>query len=81
MSHPTNKVRRPKKEIQRPTNMDARILDKKNGKLIGTIRVKPTGILWKRKYAKGPKPFYRVSIKTFAEWIETKETNVGRISG
>jgi hypothetical protein len=44
-----------------------------DGNLIGKIRVKPSGILWKK--ADGKK-YYRVTLDKFIEWILEKGETV-----
>lgn len=39
--------------------------------VIGTIRVKPSTVMWCPKGAKGPKPYFGVTIEDFKEWIMT----------
>jgi hypothetical protein len=41
-----------------------------DGSMIGTIRIKPSSILWKPKSAR---EFYAVSLEAFAAWITSTE--------
>ena len=47
------------------TYYDHIILDPE-GKRVGTLRVKPSGVLWK---AKGKQKFSGVTLDEFSEWI------------
>jgi hypothetical protein len=38
------------------------------GRTVGTIRLKPSGVLWKPA---GQHQFYRVSLDDFANWMTT----------
>ena len=53
------------KQFASPQYYDHEILDLE-GKKIGTVRVKPTGIAWKPKNGR---QFYSVQLEKFAEWI------------
>ena len=57
-----------KNSLRRPELVDTQIEDE-NGKLVGTVRVKPTCILWARTEAK---KWRRISLAKFIEWIETE---------
>ncbi len=39
--------------------------------VIGTIRIKPSTVMWKPKNAKGGTPYYGVTIEDFENWITT----------
>lgn len=39
-----------------------------NGKVVGTVRLKPVSIAWRPANARR---FYMVSIRTFTEWMES----------
>lgn len=54
--------------------VDEKILDG-NGKVVGVIRIKPSGVAWKPK---GKGKFYTVSLTTFTEWITKEETKAAR---
>jgi hypothetical protein len=58
-----------KRDLRRPELIDTEIEDE-NGKLIGTVRVKPTSILWAPNDAK---KWRRVSLAKFIEWIEDED--------
>jgi hypothetical protein len=49
-----------------PKYIQHTILDE-NGRVYGTIRVKPSGILWKPK---GAKNWYSVGLEDFVAWIK-----------
>ena len=66
-----------KNQFSRPTYYDHDILDENGGK-IGTLRVKPTGVLWQPKGAKGPKKFYSIALSQFAKWITSDEAGARR---
>ncbi len=42
-----------------------------NGDVVGTIRIKPTGVLWKPRNAR---EWYSVSLDGFASWITNPAT-------
>ncbi len=52
------------------------ILDDKND-TIGTVRIKPSGILWKPK---GQHKYYAVTLEQFKEWITDENTRAKRTS-
>jgi len=47
------------------------------GELVGLLRVKPSGLLWK---AKGKHSFRSINIDLFSAWIETKESGAKTVS-
>lgn len=51
---------------------DETIVDQK-GREIGVLRIKPSGVLWKRK-RKGKEQFRRVPLDKFITWIEDAST-------
>jgi len=53
-----------------PEHIEETIVDE-NGAVIGTIRIKPSGILWK---AKSQQKFKKVDLKTFLAWIDDPKT-------
>jgi hypothetical protein len=57
------------KEFRAPTSQDFEIVE--NGQVFGTLRVRPSGILWAPK---GSHQWYRVSIEQFAEYAEKNGT-------
>lgn len=63
-----------KNSFYEPTRVDHPILGR-DKKLIGTLRVKPSGLLWK---AKGRGKFYRVELKSFTDWITAPSTGATR---
>jgi hypothetical protein len=56
-------------EFKRPEFYDHVIVNE-HGK-VGEIRIKPSGILWSPK---GSHQWYRVDLKTFADWMEQNGT-------
>jgi hypothetical protein len=54
--------------------VEERILDQK-GNVVGLIRLKPSGVLWKPKSAG---KFYAVPLATFTQWITDPATNATR---
>jgi len=62
-------------ELERPHHLEGTILEKATGKTIGTIRVKPSRILWKPK---GQTKYYNVSLDKFVDWIQDKKTGASR---
>ena len=40
--------------------------------VVGTIRIKPSTVMWKAKGAKGDKPYFSATIEEFEEWIMNK---------
>ncbi|KUR72344.1 hypothetical protein AQZ52_03505 [Novosphingobium fuchskuhlense] len=55
-----------KKEIRRSKSEDFEIIEEEGGK-VGTVRIKPSGILWKPK---GKHKWLGVSVEEFAEFAE-----------
>lgn len=43
--------------------------------IVGTLRIKPSGVLWKPK---GQHQFYCVSIEQLEEWIKSPRTGARR---
>ena len=62
------------KQFGRPKYYDHEIL-KMDGAKIGTLRIKPTGVLWKPKNVR---EFYSVSLDQFIQWITGKESGARR---
>ncbi|NGX53629.1 MAG: hypothetical protein K1000chlam4_00345 [Chlamydiae bacterium] len=58
-----------------PDYIEKTIIDSKG--VFGTIRIKPSSILWK---AKGQHKFHAVDIETFAKWILDKNTGAKKVS-
>lgn len=65
------------KSFESQKYVEEKILDE-NGNVFGAIRIKPSGVLWKPKGAKGAKPFYAVSLEKFTEWIMNPDTKAYR---
>ncbi len=40
-----------------------------DGGVFGTIRIKPSTVMWKPKNAKGPTPYFGISVEQFEAWI------------
>jgi hypothetical protein len=57
-------------QFARPVHYDHDILDE-NDKKVGTLRVKPTSVLWKPAHAR---KFFNVSLDRFADWISDPAT-------
>ncbi len=57
------------KSLRRPEFEDFEITD--GGKVVGSVRVKPSGILWKPK---GKQSWHRLSIEQFADYAERHGT-------
>jgi hypothetical protein len=51
------------------------VIRDKDDKVIGTIRIKPSGVLWKP--ANSPK-FYSITLSKFTEWIMDPATGASR---
>ncbi len=47
------------------------IIEDEKGNVVGTIRVKPSSVLWKPRNAR---KFYSVSVDKFAAWITDATT-------
>ncbi len=62
-----------KNEFARPDHYEHEILS--DGKKVGTLRVKPGGILWKPS---GQHRFYSVNLERFADWITASATGATR---
>lgn len=65
------------KQFGRPKYYDHEILHKDGGGKIGTLRVKPTGVLWKPKNAR---KFHAVSLDQFVEWISDKKRSGSQLT-
>lgn len=59
-----------KNRFRAPAYLEETIEDE-NGTVLGTIRVKPSSVLWKPKNAH---KYYSVSLASFAEWIMDPDT-------
>jgi hypothetical protein len=62
-------------KFKSPAHITEIIVDATSGLTIGTIRVKPSGVLWKPK---GQQRFYAVSLDTFTDWITKATTGATR---
>lgn len=62
-----------KKSIKRSVSEDFVIMEEGNGK-VGTIRIKPSGILWKPK-GKSAK-WFSVTVEEFAKFAKKKNKTV-----
>ncbi len=51
-------------------------IQKDSGKIVGTLRLKPSTILWKPGSGQD---FYSVSLDSFAEWIVGKESGAKKV--
>jgi hypothetical protein len=58
-----------KKTIRRPEFEDFEILE--SSAIVGTVRIKPSGILWSPK---GKHSWFRVTVEQFATFAEEKGT-------
>jgi hypothetical protein len=57
---------------------DHEIVNADDGKAIGTLRVKPSSVLWKPKGAKGAKAWYSVTLDDVVEYIKGKNNRVSK---
>jgi len=63
--------------LEQPQHMEAKVLGPAPRRpLVGTIRVKPSTVLWKPA---GQRQFYAVALDEFAEWITSPETRAVRV--
>jgi hypothetical protein len=58
-----------------PDHMEETILNAK-GEVVGTIRVKPSSVLWKPK---GAQKYYSVSLDSFTTWISDPGTKARKV--
>ncbi len=63
-----------KNSFKNPEYFDHTIIDE-GGKILGTVRIKPSGILWKPNNAR---QFYTVDLETFSNWITHRDTRANR---
>jgi hypothetical protein len=63
-----------KNQFQEPTYYEHTILDEK-GKTIGTVRIKPSSILWKPVNAR---EFYSIPLQKFAELMQAASTKASK---
>jgi len=47
-------------------------------KVVGTLRIKPSTILWKPKFAWGKKPYFVADLDEFIAWIKEKNHKVNK---
>ena len=59
-----------KNSFRAPAYFEETIIDEEDT-VIGTIRVKPSSILWKPKNAQ---KYYSINLQKFAEWITDSDT-------
>jgi hypothetical protein len=65
-------------KLEQPQHMEGTILGPlPDRRVIATIRVKPSTILWKPR---GQTKYYSVSLEKFAEWIMSPKTHADRVS-
>lgn len=62
-----------KNEFGRPAHYDHDI--RRANRKLGTLRVKPGGLLWKPK---GQQKFYSVSLEQFEKWITSSAAGANR---
>jgi hypothetical protein len=67
-----------KYKFAEPESYDHDIDKKDTGTVIGTLRVKPSTILWKPKGAKGNKPFFTADLDEFIVWIKDKNRKASK---
>ncbi len=59
-----------------PSYTEYTILRSSDETVVGTIRIKPTTVMWK---SKGGKLFYAVGLEQFAAWITDPKTGARRL--
>lgn len=64
-----------KNRFSAPTHIEEIILDENNN-TVGTIRVKPSSILWKPV---GQRKFYAVPLDKFTSWIVSTTAKASRV--
>ena len=67
-----------KNQFRAPVAQDftiIRVLPKNRQVVLGTVRVKPSSILWKPS---GDRKYYNVKLATFTDWITGKKTDAKR---
>jgi hypothetical protein len=57
---------------------DHKIGNADDGTVIGTLRVKPSTILWRPKRARGVSPWFSVSLDDLTDWIVKQNNRVGK---
>ncbi len=63
-----------KNSFRSPTYVEQKIVDD-TGTVIGTIRIKPSRVLWKPRAAR---KFYSVNLTDFADWITAPDAPARR---
>ena len=63
-----------KNSFRAPAYFEETIIDEVGG-VVGTIRVKPSSILWKPK---NQRKYYSVQLGKFAEWITDPDTKASK---
>jgi len=58
-----------------PEHVEETIVDE-SGTIVGTIRVKPSSVLWRPK---SQHAFYAVTLADFAAWITDPDTGAKRV--
>ena len=64
-----------KNQFASPSYVEETIIDATTGKTLGTLRIKPSGVLWKPK---GQQKYYAVPLATFTAWITAASTGATR---
>ena len=65
-------------EFTTSTYFQETIRDASTGETVGTIRIKPSSVLWKPK---DQHEYYSVTLDAFAGWITSPSTGARRIEG
>jgi hypothetical protein len=65
-----------KRRFESPAYTQLVILNVEDETVVGTIRLKPTTIMWKPK---GGKKFYAVTLDEFVDWITDPQTKARRL--
>jgi hypothetical protein len=61
------------KQFRGPVSQDFEI--EENNEMLGTLRIRPNGILWKPKRSQS---WYRIAIEEFADYAKQQGTKVER---
>jgi len=61
-----------------PEAYDHEIGIRDDSKAVGTLRVKPSTILWKPRGAKGKKPWFSADLDELTAWIQEKNYRVSK---
>ena len=62
-------------EFAAPSYSEETIVDAGTRQVIGTVRIKPSSILWRPK---GQQRYYAVTLDQFADWITKPATRARR---